>query len=170
MNHRVTTTTDGDARSLEIAACPLEAWVTHALSGCNMASQVDVRIMGEEEMRALNRDFRGQDKPTNVLAFPALDPGWPDVEGPQLLGDIALCAPVLIREALAQGKSVEHHAAHLVIHGVLHLLGYDHQESAAAAAMEAHEVQLLDQIGISDPYQPSVGAAGDSGAPQDQKA
>lgn len=94
----------------------------------------------------LNKQFRGKDGPTNVLSFPG-----PRVD-PTFLGDIALAAETIAEEANFQGKRFEHHAAHLVVHGFLHLLGYDHEEPAKADVMEAHERAILATIGIADPY------------------
>jgi probable rRNA maturation factor len=102
-----------------------------------------IRIVGAAESRRLNRTWRNKDKPTNVLSFPgeALE-----------LGDLAICAPVVAREAREQGKPAQAHWAHMVIHGVLHLLGYDHENDRDAAVMEAREVKILAQFGYSDPY------------------
>jgi len=111
--------------------------------------EVSVRLVDEEEGLALNRDFRGKPYATNVLSFPT---DVPKHRGPRLLGDIALCAPVVKREAIEQAKTLSAHYAHLTVHSVLHLLGYDHQEDAAATAMEALEVQILQSLGFVDPY------------------
>lgn len=107
-----------------------------------------LRIVDAEESRALNHQFRGRDKATNVLSFPAASP-LPDL--PQL-GDIVLCAPVIAREACEQGKMVRAHWAHMVVHGVLHLRGHDHQDDAEAAKMEALERRILAKLGFADPY------------------
>ena len=115
-------------------------------------ADVSVRIVDEQEMRALNRDYREQDKPTNVLAFPAGDTGFvPPGEMP-LLGDIVVCAAVVAREADEQGKPPGHHWSHMLVHGTLHLLGHDHVTDPQAQAMEALERQILDSLGIADPY------------------
>ena len=114
--------------------------------------EVSVRIVDEPEMRNLNRDYRGKDKPTNVLAFPAGDPGcMPPGETP-LLGDIVVCAGVVAREAEEQGKRPEHHWSHMLVHGTLHLLGHDHADDDEAQAMEALERRVLAALGIADPY------------------
>lgn len=112
-------------------------------------SDVCIRIVDEDEGRSLNARFRQIDKPTNVLSFPA------DLDIPELkvLGDIVICAPVVHREAEAQQKSLEHHFAHLVIHGMLHLHGYDHDNEEDATEMESLEVELLAGFGIAHPYQ-----------------
>ena len=103
-------------------------------------------------VHALNRDYRGQDKPTNVLSFPyEMQPAMPV----RHVGDLVICAPVVEREAAAQDKSPAAHWAHMVIHGVLHLLGHDHHEAAQAERMERLEVQLLARLGFPDPYRSS---------------
>ena len=106
---------------------------------------VTVRFVGAREARALNARFRGKDHATNVLTFVYDDGGL-------LTGDLVLCAPVLRREARAQGKSVIAHSAHLLVHGMLHLQGYDHDRDADARRMERREVELLAALGHPDPY------------------
>ena len=114
--------------------------------------EISVRIVDEPEMRNLNRDYRGKDRPTNVLAFPAGDPGFlPPGETP-LLGDIVVCAGVVAREAQEQGKRPEHHWSHMLVHGTLHLLGHDHADDDEAQAMESLERRILAEFGIADPY------------------
>ena len=115
-------------------------------------AEVSVRVVDEAEMRSLNRDYRDQDKPTNVLAFPAGDDTFvPPGERP-LLGDIVVCAGVVAREAQEQGKPLADHWGHMLVHGTLHLLGHDHLGAAEAAAMEALETRILASLGIADPY------------------
>lgn len=109
-----------------------------------------IRVVGAAESRRLNRTWRNKDKPTNVLSFPA-EPS-PSGMGHGELGDLAICAPVVAREAREQGKPAQAHWAHMVVHGVLHLLGYDHENDRDAEAMEALEVKILAQFGYSDPY------------------
>ncbi|MCK5873375.1 MAG: rRNA maturation RNase YbeY [Alcanivoracaceae bacterium] len=121
------------------------------------AGEIAIRIVDEAESRALNHDYRGKDYPTNVLSFPfELPEGMPEemrVElGEGIIGDIAICAPVVEREAKDQGKAVEAHWAHMVIHGVLHLLGHDHVEDAGAEIMEALEIRALAELGYPNPY------------------
>jgi probable rRNA maturation factor len=106
---------------------------------------VTVRIVGKREARALNHRYRGRDYATNVLTF-----AYPDER--MLAGDIALCAPVISREAREQGKALEAHFAHLLVHGLLHLQGHDHQARRERARMEAREVAILKRLGYSDPY------------------
>jgi probable rRNA maturation factor len=115
-------------------------------------AEVSVRVVDEPEMRDLNREYRDQDKPTNVLAFPAGDESFvPPGERP-LLGDIVVCASVVAREAEEQGKPLAHHWGHMLVHGTLHLLGHDHVSTPQAAAMEALERRILAGLGIADPY------------------
>jgi probable rRNA maturation factor len=116
------------------------------------ARELTVRIVDEAESRELNRHWRGKDRPTNVLAFP----GGPAGEGPAAsempLGDLVVCAPVVVREAAEQGKTTVSHWCHMIVHGTLHLLGYDHQTASEAAGMEALEIAILGDLGFPDPY------------------
>ncbi|KZC42901.1 MULTISPECIES: rRNA maturation RNase YbeY [Rhodanobacter] len=133
------------------APASFRRWVEAALRGAKRrkGAELAIRIVDAHEGRALNRDYRGKDYATNVLSFPAELP--PGVALP-LIGDLAICAPVVLREAAEQGKSPRDHWAHLTVHGVLHLLGYDHTEEAEAEAMEALETRVLAGLGIADPY------------------
>jgi len=124
-------------------------WVKSALPTGDEPLEVVIRLVDEAESRQLNHDYRGKDQPTNVLSFPFEAP--PEVPLP-LLGDLAICAPVVVREAAEQGKAVKAHFAHMVIHGVLHLLGYDHQTDVEAQRMEQRERELLHQLNFPDPY------------------
>jgi probable rRNA maturation factor len=136
------------------SSAAVRGWVEHTVRAADPGrdAEVSVRIVDEPEMRALNRDYRDQDKPTNVLAFPAGDPGFlPPGETP-LLGDVVVCAGVVAREAAEQGKPLEHHWAHMLVHGTLHLLDFDHASEEQAAVMEALERCILDGFGIADPY------------------
>jgi probable rRNA maturation factor len=112
--------------------------------------ELTVRIVGEAESADLNGRFRGKHKPTNVLSFPGDDVPLPGE--PLQLGDLVICAPVVAREAAEQGKPERAHWAHMVVHGVLHLTGYDHEEEAEAAEMEQRERELLEALGFDDPY------------------
>ena len=109
--------------------------------------ELTLRIVGKAESRALSRRYRGKDRPTNVLSFPA-EP----TAGERRLGDLVICAPVLAQEAAAQGKAPLAHWAHLVVHGCLHLLGYDHQKKTDALAMVEKERKILRRLGFPDPY------------------
>jgi probable rRNA maturation factor len=126
----------------------LVLWVTFALRGKSDV-ELTLRLVDRDESRALNLRYRGQDKPTNVLSFPAGLPSGLDLP---LLGDIVICAPLVGEEAEKQHKLLQSHWAHLVIHGVLHLLGHDHKDEKEAVEMEAIEVDLLASLGFSDPY------------------
>jgi len=113
-------------------------------------SEVTVRIVGTDESQALNQQYRGKDKPTNVLSFPFEAPAGITMP---LAGDLVICAPVVENEAREQRKSLEAHWAHMVVHGMLHLQGYDHIEDEDAEVMEALEVRLLAQLGFGNPYE-----------------
>lgn len=117
------------------------------------ATEVCVRIVGRASSRRLNADYRGKDKPTNVLSFPS--DAMERAAGGSL-GDIVVCAPVVAAEARQQGKPLPGHWAHMVVHGVLHLLGYDHLNPRQARAMEALEVAILLEFGYPDPYRPAT--------------
>ncbi len=118
--------------------------------------EISVKFTGDDEVRALNARYRGQDKATNVLSFPMAEADeFDDVtpDGPELmLGDIVLARGVCAAEAADKAISIEAHASHLMVHGTLHLLGYDHHDDAAASDMEAREVRALARFGIADPY------------------
>lgn len=130
-------------------------WVAAALAGDALLT---VRLVDEDEARSLNRDFRGKDRATNVLTFVYSEPGAAPAEG-----DIVLCAPLVRAEADAQGKPLRHHYAHLLVHGVLHLQGHDHEEDAAAAMMESLERAILERMRIPDPYADRGQAAPEQG-------
>lgn len=116
-----------------------------------------IRIVDQQEGRRFNHEYRGSDHATNVLSFPAeLPEGLPFGIRKSQLGDLLMCAPVVAREAIEQGKPEINHWVHLTIHGVLHLLGYDHQQGADAVIMEALETDILARLDISDPYQTRI--------------
>jgi probable rRNA maturation factor len=110
---------------------------------------VSVQVVGARAGRELNLRYRGKDKPTNVLSF---EGAGRQASGEHNLGDIVICAPVLAREAREQGKAARAHWAHIVVHGTLHLLGFDHLQPAQARAMESLETQIIESMGFSDPY------------------
>lgn len=112
--------------------------------------EVCIKIVDEAESQSLNHAYRNKNRPTNVLSFPS---EVPEFVASDHLGDLAICASVVAREAAEQGKSVVHHWAHMTIHGVLHLLGFDHIETADAEVMESLECSVLAELGIADPYQ-----------------
>lgn len=116
-------------------------------------AELSVVLADDALVRRLNRTYRGKDKPTNVLSFALTESEDPDREGgPTILGDVVLAHETLVREAAEQAKPLESHFAHLVVHGVLHLLGYDHEEDADADEMEALEVEVLAGLDIANPY------------------
>ena len=134
----------------------ISEWVASTMAVTELAPageyDVSVRVVGVEEMQALNRDFRGKDKPTNVLSFPGGDVAGLPEEEPRGLGDVVICAEVVRDEAAEQNKALADHWAHMLVHGMLHLLGYDHISATEAADMERLEVMILTTIGVRDPY------------------
>ena len=127
------------------AAASVRKWALGALSNLGAGvAEITVRFVGRREGRSLNRNYRGGDYATNVLSFP--------YEGSGPRGDLVLCAPVIAHEARAQGKSLRDHYAHLIVHGILHLQGWDHQDDAQADKMERREIAILSAFGIADPY------------------
>jgi probable rRNA maturation factor len=136
----------GQAATLALArgAAPVEA-------------VLDITLTDDAAQRELNRIWRGTDAPTNVLAFAAADPAVPVPPGaPLLLGDVVLALETVRREAAEQNKPLADHLRHLVVHGVLHLLGYDHADAAGAAAMEAREIAILAELGVPNPYRDTM--------------
>jgi len=144
--------------------CPspgaLAGWVDATLRGAAIEAvdgvELTVRYVEPEESRELNAQFRGKDRPTNVLSFPASpEPGLPSTLEPgelPYLGDLVICNAVVKSEAREQGKSVRAHHAHMVVHGILHLLGYDHLTDEQAEAMESIEIRVMRSLGHPDPY------------------
>lgn len=131
------------------AAASFKRWASATLTNRVRRADLAIRIVDEREGKALNHHYRGKSQATNVLSFPAELP-----EGVKLpvLGDIVLCAPVVEREAKAQGKALHAHYAHLTVHGILHLLGLDHHDPREAEAMELLEREILAGLGVGDPY------------------
>ncbi len=130
-----------------------ELWLLTALRQFREDAEISIRIVDRAESQSLNLQYRHKDKPTNVLSFPfELPPGIPESEIDHLLGDLIICAPVVIEEAIQQDKPVLNHWAHLTVHGVLHLLGYDHINDADALEMEQLEKEILATLDIPDPY------------------
>ncbi|MGP9801767.1 rRNA maturation RNase YbeY [Rheinheimera sp. NSM] len=127
----------------------VQQWLDAAILPFQAEAEVTVRIVDNSESQQLNFDYRGKDKPTNVLSFPFQCP--PGIEL-ALLGDLVICAPVVMTEAAEQGKSLSAHWAHMVVHGSLHLLGFDHINDDDAQQMEAEEVTILQQLGFTNPY------------------
>lgn len=142
---------DGLARTAAAAAAQVEPLLAHA------RLEASLLFTSDSEVHRLNREWRQRDKPTNVLSFPMLDRAdlmaLTDTGPPEMLGDIALAHETCAREAAEKGISLEHHAAHLLVHGLLHLAGHDHVASdAQAEEMEALEIAALAKLGIADPY------------------
>ena len=128
----------------------LEAWVNTVLENfVTDTHELTLRFVDEEESQQLNYQYRHKDKPTNVLSFPFECP--PDIPI-QLLGDLVICVPVVMKEATEQNKTFSAHLTHMIVHGVLHLLGYDHIEDDEAEEMESLEVDILAKLNIDDPY------------------
>ena len=150
-------TLDWEARAGEAAAAALALTPYASLTDAAPLVEIAIRLTDDAEVHALNRDFRGKDKPTNVLSFPQVQDDLLESlansdDGEILLGDIVLARETCMREAEEKGVSVVDHATHLIIHGTLHLVGYDHMDDASATAMEALEVKALASLGIANPY------------------
>ena len=148
---------DWEVRAAEAAAAALALTPFAALAHAAPLVEIAVRLTDDAEVHTLNRDFRGKDKPTNVLSFPQVQDDLLESlansdDGEILLGDIVLARETCLREAEEKGISVADHATHLIVHGTLHLVGYDHMDDAPAAAMEALEVKALASLGIANPY------------------
>ena len=127
----------------------LRSWLHAALREMDRDTELCLRIVGEDEGRRLNLEYRDCDYATNVLSFRAEE--FPGITR-QPIGDLVICAPVVAREAIEQGKSLAGHWAHLCVHGALHLLGHDHEIEADAQTMEGLEVEILERLGYQDPY------------------
>ncbi|HEY0918181.1 rRNA maturation RNase YbeY [Devosia sp.] len=146
----VSVNAEGWPEGLEaVAETAVRAALRQAKAKVAGVAELSIVLTDDAEQRGLNRDWRGIDKPTNVLSFPQIEPFGP-VTG--ILGDIILARETLEREAAALGTSFRDHFTHLVVHGFLHILGYDHVEDADALVMEGLETQILQSLGIADPY------------------
>jgi probable rRNA maturation factor len=130
-------------------AAQFQTWIDAALADQDQELEVVIRLVDEAESAELNQEYRGKNGPTNILSF---EFEVPDGLPLNLLGDLVICAPLVEKEALEQSKLLENHWAHLVIHGVLHLRGYDHIDETEAEEMEAKEVKILQQLNIPNPY------------------
>ena len=133
----------------------LAIWASVALGRRAAGSEIGVRVVGPAESRRLNSRFRGKDGPTNVLSFPAAEIPPPPSREARPLGDLVICPHVLRAEAREQQKSLRAHWAHLVVHGALHLIGYDHEHDADASRMERREITVLRRLGFANPYRSS---------------
>jgi probable rRNA maturation factor len=140
------------ARIWSPSAADLRVWAHAALGRRARGGELALRVVGMTESRRLNAHFRGQDAATNVLSFPARALPGLTAHGPRPLGDLVICARLLRREARAQGKTLRAHWAHLVVHGALHLIGYDHQRARDARRMERREIAVLRRLGFANPY------------------
>ena len=129
----------------------LQSWALAVLQDRLKRAELCIRIVSKEESAELNEQYRQKPQATNVLAFPAEIPEDIDLQRP-LLGDIIICADVVVKEAKTQGKTIDAHFAHLLIHGILHLLGFDHQNEPDALEMEKTEINILNQLGYANPY------------------
>jgi probable rRNA maturation factor len=127
----------------------IQLWVDAALDDYDPDTEIVVRIVGEQESAELNEQYRHKSGPTNILSFPVDVPEGIELD---LLGDLVICAPVVEKEALEQGKLLAHHWAHIIVHGVLHLLGYDHIDDDEAELMENKEIAILNKLHINNPY------------------
>lgn len=158
MNPSITLTlqqasTDNDVPDSE----QMRAWLAPCCALLPSCAQVLVRLVDEAESQQLNQQYRHKPGPTNILSFPfelppGFDPAWAPQDEPQLLGDLVICVSVVKQQAQAQHKPLAAHWAHMLIHGLLHLLGYDHIDNNDAQIMEALEIQYLAQLGWPDPY------------------
>ena len=128
----------------------IQLWIDTALTDIQRDTEIVVRIVDEQESAELNETYRHKQGATNILSFPVEIPEGIDLN---LLGDLVICAPVLEKEAQQQGKILDHHWAHIIIHGVLHLLGYDHLDDEQAEEMESKEIILLQKLNIPNPYE-----------------
>lgn len=133
----------------------IQRWINVGVQDLSYSTEVCLRIVGKQEIQTLNNTYRKKDKPTNVLSFPSELPEIIPQET-RYLGDIILCAEVIREEADDQKKSLDAHWAHMVLHGLLHLRGYDHIEDHEAVIMETFEIKLLEQLGFSNPYENST--------------
>jgi probable rRNA maturation factor len=133
----------------------LATWASVALGRRAAGREIGVRVVGPAESRRLNSRFRGKDTPTNVLSFPAAEVPAPPTGEARPLGDLVICPQVLRTEAREQQKTLRAHWAHLVVHGALHLIGYDHEHDADASRMERREITVLRRLGFANPYRSS---------------
>lgn len=150
MNYQIDIESNSSSAAIPTSTM-LESWIAAALQSQNLEeAEVSLYIVDEAESQELNNQYRGKNRPTNVLSFPA---DIPEEVGIPLLGDLVVCAPVVEREAQEQGKTLDAHWAHMLVHGSLHLLGFDHIEDAEAETMEQLETEIITGLGFPAPYQ-----------------
>ncbi len=149
MSHPAVSVSFGDVSGELPSRAQIQAWVDNALAELRPGAGLDLKVVDEAEMRRLNARFRGRDRATNVLAFPAEPLPGADWDH---LGDIVIAAPLVDREAREYGIATADRWAHLITHAVLHLLGYEHEQAADAERMETEEIRLLARLGIDNPY------------------
>ncbi len=130
----------------------INRWAKQTLSGYRDKGEITIRFVSKDESKKLNYSFRQKNKPTNVLSFPMKMPEGVDLEIP-LIGDLVICRDIVVKEAKEQNKPLEAHFAHMIIHGILHLLGFDHIKAKDAKVMEPIEINLLEQLGFNNPYE-----------------
>ena len=152
MSHAAQFEVSGRARTWSPPVAHLNAWAQAALGRRARGAQLGVRVVSTAESRRLNARYRGKDKATNVLSFPAAALPAVREAGALPLGDLVICARLLRQEARAQGKSLRAHWAHLIVHGALHLIGYDHARAHDARRMQRREITVLKRLGFANPY------------------
>lgn len=150
MNHRISIH-NASLKRLPIKQAQIKSWVQHVLKNHSQPAELALRFSTIDEMHATNKQYRNQDKPTNVLAFETKLPDSLSMKY-QLLGDLMICPDVLLTESIAQNKPLEAHWAHIIIHGVLHLLGYDHIKKTDEVRMQMEEIKILHDLGFDNPY------------------
>lgn len=140
---------ENDSRLKVPGKASFRHWVAETLAGFRDKAELSIKIVDEQEGAELNQRYRGKSGPTNILSFCV---ELPDELQSPLLGDLVICGPLVLQEAREQNKSAKDHWAHLVVHGCLHLLGFDHEEESAAEEMESLEIRLLSNLGVKNPY------------------
>ena len=133
-----------------VSEAQIQLWASATLMTAHETGQICIRIVDEAEIQQLNEQYRHKNTPTNVLSFPTNIPSQINLK---ILGDVIICAPIITKEAVEYGVSETAHFSHMVIHGVLHLLGHDHQEKEDTEKMQTQEIKLLSQFGFANPYE-----------------
>jgi len=152
-NSRLRVEVSRGGRAWAPAAGEIGSWASAALGRRARRAELAVRVVGSRESRYLNARYRGHDRPTNVLSFPVdARAALPPLSASRPLGDLVICPAVVRAEARQQGKSIRAHWAHLIVHGTLHLIGYDHERAEEARRMERREIAVLRRLGFANPY------------------